>query len=148
MNHLGHLDVTREPDAVVARPVGEIDISNAPELLSALERTVPDTARGLVLDLSDASYLDSAGVRMIFDLERKLGRRRRQLRLVVSAGAPIEKVLKLTRVMWTVPHDPSVWEALARLRAEVELPPPSDRGPAARGGSGGRGHGADPRRGR
>ena len=120
---------------MVARPVGEIDISNGAELGSALERAVPDSARGLILDLSRTSYVDSAAVRMIFDLDRALKQRRRQLRLVVPAAAPIEKVLKLTGVTWTVPHEPAVDEALTRLRAEVDLPPPRGAGPVRRGSS-------------
>ena len=132
MNPSAHLDLLREPDAVVARLVGEVDLSNAAELGSALEGSIAPATRGVVLDLSTTAYLDSAAIRMIFDLERALRGRRRQLRLVVPAGMPVEKVLKLTGVLWTVPHDPTAEEGLRRLRAEIELPhAPADR-PAER----------------
>ena len=122
MTPSAHLDLVREPDAVVARLVGEVDLSNAAELGSALEASVAASTRGVVLDLSTTAYLDSAAIRMIFDLERALRGRRRQLRLVVPAGTPVEKVLNLTRVLWTMPHDLTADQGLQRLRAEVELP--------------------------
>jgi len=118
---LAQLDVVREPDALVIRVDGEVDISNAADLRAALEGAVPQDARGLVLDLSRSSYIDSAGVHLLFGLGATLARRRKQLRLVVPEGAPVSRVLKLTGVSWTVPRDRSVADALARLRAEVQV---------------------------
>jgi anti-anti-sigma factor len=119
VNPLAQLEVTRAQDALVASVDGEIDISNAAELGASLEAAVPNTALGLVLDLSETTYLDSAGVHLLFGLGSRLARRRQQLRLVVPEASPIKKVLKLTGVSWTVPHDDSVDDALARLRMEV-----------------------------
>jgi anti-sigma B factor antagonist len=119
MKPLAQLDVSREEDALVVRLDGEIDISNAADLRAALDAAVPKTALGLILDLSRASYVDSAGVHLLFGLGANLTRRRQQLRLVVPEDAPVSRVLKLTGVSWTVPHDRTVEDALARLRAEV-----------------------------
>jgi anti-anti-sigma factor len=136
MSHLGHLDLAREGDAVVARVVGEVDASNANELASALRSAVPDArSRGLVLDLSSTAYLDSTAVRLVFELDHEMKSRQRQLRLVVPKGAATEKVLQLTRVLWTVPHDDTVEGALARLRTEVQMPLPRDQWLGNRSGS-------------
>jgi anti-sigma B factor antagonist len=116
---LAQLDVTREPDALVVRIDGEVDISNATELGAALDAAVPKDALGLVLDLTDASYIDSAGVHLLFKLGASLARRRQQLRLVVPEGAAVRRVLKLTGVNWTVPHDDTTLEALTCLRLSV-----------------------------
>jgi anti-sigma B factor antagonist len=116
---LAQLDVTREADALVVGISGEIDISNAADVRAALEAAVPKDALGLVLDLSRTSYIDSAGVHLLFGLGASLTRRRQQLRLVVPVDAPVTRVLKLTGVSWTVPLDRSVPDALAHLRAEV-----------------------------
>ncbi len=134
MSRLGHLDLAREGDAVVARIVGEVDASNSAELADALEGADPDRrTRGLVLDLSETAYLDSSAVQLVFTLDQQLKARKRQLRLVVPKGAAVEKVLSLTRVLWTVPRDETVEAALPRLRAEVRMPLPREQWLANRG---------------
>jgi anti-anti-sigma factor len=120
---LAQLDVERVSDALVVRLDGEVDISNASEIGAALEAAVSSDTLGLVLDLSGTSYIDSAGVHLLFRLGSRLTRRRQQLRIVVPADAPIKKVIKLTGVGWTVPQDESVDEALTHMRAEVRLVP-------------------------
>jgi anti-anti-sigma factor len=67
----------------VARLVGEVDASNAPGFTSELKQSVPNTAIGLVLDLSETTYIDSSGLHLIFDLADALRRRQQTLQLVV-----------------------------------------------------------------
>jgi anti-sigma B factor antagonist len=62
---LADLEVSNDGDIVIARIVGEVDMSNADELRVAIAGAVPAEAAGLVLDLSKLDYLDSAGIRMI-----------------------------------------------------------------------------------
>ena len=134
MSRLGHLDLGREGDALIARLVGEVDASNSAELSEALHAAVPDArTRGLVLDLSETTYLDSTAVRLVFTLDQELKARKRQLRLGVPKGAAVEKVLSLTRVLWTVPRDETVEAALARLRSEVHMPLPREQWLSNRG---------------
>ena len=119
MSPLARLETRAEGGAIVARVDGEVDISNAADLGSALEGSVPQRALGLVLDLSEAGYIDSAGVHLLFRLGGRLTRRRQQLRVVVPDDAPIRKIVNLAGLGWTVPQDKSVPEALVNLRAEV-----------------------------
>lgn len=119
MSPLARMEMRTEQGAIVATVVGEIDISNAADLGSALEGAVPQRALGLVLDLTDATYIDSAGIHLLFKLGGRLTRRRQQLRVVVPDDAPIRKIINLAGLGWTVPHDKTVPEALVRLRAEV-----------------------------
>jgi anti-sigma B factor antagonist len=119
MSPLAQLSTRIEENAVVAEIVGEVDLSNASDIGSALEGSVPQRALGLVLDLSEATYFDSAGVHLLFRLGGRLTRRRQQLRVVVPDGAPIHKIVSLAGLAWTVPQDGSVHEALTNLRAEV-----------------------------
>ena len=77
----------------VVRLRGDIDLSNADALAETAEAAVPNSAEGLVLDLSGVSYLDSTGVRLVFRLARRLGDRQQSLRLVVPEGARIGRVL-------------------------------------------------------
>jgi anti-anti-sigma factor len=81
---------------VIASPEGEIDMSNAAELQDALSRRTSNDARGLVLDLSGVTYLDSAAVEAIFDLREELGRRDQRLALAVPPGARIATAVEAT----------------------------------------------------
>jgi len=119
MSQLAQISTRIEGNAIVASVVGEVDISNASEIGSALEGSVPQRALGLVLDLSKATYIDSAGVHLLFRLGGRLTRRRQQLRVVIPDSSPIFKLVNLAGLGWTVPRDPSVPEALSKLRAEV-----------------------------
>jgi anti-anti-sigma factor len=119
MSPLAQLSTRTEENTIVASLVGEVDISNAADIGSALEGSVPQRALGLVLDLSRATYIDSAGVHLLFRLGGRLTRRRQQLRVVVPDSTPIYKIVNLAGLGWTVPHDRSVPEALTKLKAEV-----------------------------
>ena len=59
---------------------------------------MPNDALALVIDLSGCRYLDSAAIEVLFDLSRRLGRRRQELRLVMPPSSPLERVLELTDV--------------------------------------------------
>jgi anti-anti-sigma factor len=119
MSSLAQLSTRIEENVVIACITGEVDLSNAADIGSALEGSVSQRTLGLVLDLSEATYIDSAGVHLLFRLGGRLTRRRQQLRVVVPDAAPIHKIVNLAGLAWTVPHDSSVREALANLRAEV-----------------------------
>lgn len=58
------------------RPHGEIDISNVGQLSDTLGRHVDASDEGLILDLSDVQYIDSAGIHAILSAYsniRKIG---------------------------------------------------------------------------
>lgn len=82
----------------VARLSGQIDLSNVDALGVRVEAAVSNRARGLVLDLSDVTYLDSTGLRLIYRLARQLGDRQQALRLVVPETSRIARVLDLAGV--------------------------------------------------
>jgi anti-anti-sigma factor len=104
-------------DVVVARLSGEIDLSNAADVGESLAAAVPNTALGLVIDLTATAYLDSSGVHLLFDLSERLQRRQQQLRVVVPEGGPIRRVLRIVELDATVPVLASVDEATEQIRA-------------------------------
>jgi anti-sigma B factor antagonist len=118
MSELSHLELSGD-DVVVARLSGEIDLSNASEVGDELSNSVPNTALGLVLDLTATTYLDSSGVHLVFDLAERLRRRQQQLRVVVPAGAPIRRVLRIVELDDTVPVIASVDEAVEQIRTSA-----------------------------
>src|SRR3954452_6053061 len=101
----------------VARLVGEIDTSNATDFANQLKDTVPNSAMGLVLDLSETSYIDSSGVHLIFDLADALRRRQQILQLVVPANTFVADVLGVVNVSGAAKTSSSLVEALEALRS-------------------------------
>jgi len=89
--------------AVVAHLGGEADMTNAGEVRDELLVSVPNDAHALVIDLSRCRYLDSAGIEVVFDMARRLRRRRQELRLALPATSPLKRLLDLTEVPSAAP---------------------------------------------
>jgi anti-anti-sigma factor len=98
---------------------GELDASNVDTVQSQLFENVGNDAPGLVLDLTQTTYLDSAGVRILFDLARRLRTHRQELRLVVPPDGVVRRVLVLTALAEVVPLDENVDDAVRTLRARI-----------------------------
>jgi stage II sporulation protein AA (anti-sigma F factor antagonist) len=80
---------------VCARIAGEIDMSNADELRAAVTESTPNEAIGVVLDLSEIEYLDSAGIHLIFRLRESLRMRSQRLAIVIPEDSPVNDALRL-----------------------------------------------------
>ena len=91
------IDISGDDNFRVASLAGEIDISNADTVTNTLTR-MPNTLHGLVVDLTELTYLDSAGVRMIYELGKRLSLRSQSLVVVSPSGRPPRRVLELTGV--------------------------------------------------
>jgi anti-anti-sigma factor len=103
-------------DVVVARVLGSIDLGNAKHLEDEVSGAVPNAAHAVVLDLAETTYLDSAGIRLVFGLAERLRRRGQKLRLVVPRGASIERVLELANVSEVVAIERTLEDAVAAAR--------------------------------
>jgi anti-sigma B factor antagonist len=98
--------IERRGGTIVAHLSGEVDMTNAARVREELLVSVPNDALVLVVDLAGCRYLDSAAIEVVFDLARRLGRRRQELRLVVPGSSPLLRVLTLTDVTSVAPmHD-------------------------------------------
>jgi anti-anti-sigma factor len=93
---LGDLQISHAPGAVVACLVGEIDMSNAEDLGATVIGATPNEARGVVLDLSEVEYLDSAGIYVIHGMRASLQTRGQNLVLVVPPRSPVHDALRLS----------------------------------------------------
>jgi anti-anti-sigma factor len=110
------LDIRTEDGVVIAALRGEIDLANARAIGSLVTGSVPNDATGLVVDLSDVTYLDSSGVHLIFDLSERLSARQQRLALVVPEGSRIRRVLDLVNVQAVLPVAPTPGEAVEAVR--------------------------------
>jgi anti-anti-sigma factor len=111
---LADIEVERHDSAVVAHLSGEVDMTNAAFVRDELLAAVPNDALTLIVDLAGCRYLDSAAIEVIFDLARRLTRRRQELRLMVPESSPLGRVLTLTDVNSVAPVHASLDSALAQ----------------------------------
>jgi anti-anti-sigma factor len=98
---------------------GEIDASNVEHVLERVVDNVASEAPGMVIDLGHTSYLDSAGVRILFELARRLRSRRQELRIVVPCDGIVRRVLVLTALADVVPLDEEVGRSVLALQSRT-----------------------------
>lgn len=111
---------------VIAGISGEVDLSNAAEITDALLGGVPNEALGLVIDLSEVSYLDSAGVRMLAELDHRLGWRAQALRVVAPEASRSRRVLEIAGLERVLSIDITVETARTSVQELSEDPEPSE----------------------
>ena len=114
MTTQAEIEVERSGGTVVARLSGEVDMANAAHVREQLLEAVPNDVIALVVDLAACRYLDSAAIEVLFDLSRRLQRRRQGLRLVVPETSPLGRVLTLTDVNSVAPVHLTLDSALAQ----------------------------------
>ena len=92
---LCRLEFEEDGDTLVARVIGEVDLSNASLIGDEIRSRVANHSLGVLLDLTGLTYVDSAGLEVLFDLRRRLESRRQELRIAVPADSPIYRTLHL-----------------------------------------------------
>ena len=103
----------------VVRVTGEIDLGNARDVADALLNSIADTSPGLVAELSGVSYIDSAGVRLLVDVEERLRRNRQALALAIAPNSPISRTLSIVKMDLLIPMHETVEEAVATIAADA-----------------------------
>lgn len=70
------MEVTVTPmnSCSLATVTGRIDSYTAPQLLNALNQVTNQNVYKIVLDLSDVTYVSSAGLRVLIDIQKKCKR--------------------------------------------------------------------------
>jgi anti-anti-sigma factor len=86
-------------DVPVVRVEGEIDMSNTHDIDVAVGEAVTNQAHALILDLSGVTYLDSAGVRLLYQLDARLAVHQQRLVLIIPPSATILRTLQAAGVI-------------------------------------------------
>jgi anti-anti-sigma factor len=115
MSPLADVVTEHRGDVAVARVSGEIDASNREWIGTRLRALLTNHTTVLVIDLSATTYLDSAGIALMFELGAELRAHQQQLHLVVAKGSPIARMVALTGLDAFVPVDPGLDAALNRI---------------------------------
>lgn len=142
MSGLARVRTRRDGSTQLVHVAGEVDLSNARDVIDAVGHAVPDDVTLIVLDLTDTTYVDSAAIATLFRLSERLRDRRQDLRLVVPQGSPIRAVVELTRLSQVVPVDeqvPTAEPETTAPRAYAAVPRSVDPAPSSAGEAGGSG---------
>jgi anti-sigma B factor antagonist len=109
----------RQDDIAIAVVEGEVDASNTPEIGDRLRLLLTNQSHVLIADLTPTTYIDSAGINVLFRLGTELEERQQQLHLVVASPSPIARMVTIVGLDSQVPTFSTREAAVAEL----------DRGP-------------------
>jgi anti-sigma B factor antagonist len=115
MSDLAQIAVHDEDELRVVTVAGEVDASNAEDLRAAALEDFPNTPQGMILDLRELSYIDSAGIAFIFEAAERLERRGQALALVVAPDAVFRRALDVTEIDLVTPILPTLEAARAHV---------------------------------
>jgi len=115
MAAIARVDVTRKDAIVIAALMGEVDLTNAAEVVDDLLGAVTNDVTGVVVDVSQTRYLDSTGVGALFEAVRRVHGRGQAMAVVASDTAPTRRLLAITGLDNMVPICPNLELALAAM---------------------------------
>jgi anti-anti-sigma factor len=111
------IDVTLDGRVAIVSLQGEIDMTSVGPVTSEFDSRIPTDAAGVVIDLSEVTYLDSAGIQMLFDLIRSARTSRLSVSVLVPESSMLNSLLKITNVEQACPV---VSERAAAIQAAAE----------------------------
>lgn len=119
MSTLARLEDEWHDEVPVAKLHGEVDASNVKEVGDRLRGLLSNRSVAMVVDLSQTTYLDSAGINLLFSLGEEMRGRQQRLGLVVADSSPIARMIVLTGLDQALPVRPSLADALADVGEEA-----------------------------
>jgi anti-anti-sigma factor len=113
MSWLARIVEDRHGEIAIAAVEGEIDSSNVGEIAGRVYALLTNRSEALVVDLERTTYIDSAGINLLFALGTELQQRQQDLHLVVAPASPIARMLTITGLDATVSTHPTRAAAIA-----------------------------------
>jgi anti-anti-sigma factor len=114
--NIATVSVERRDTGPVVHVRGQIDLPNSDAVRADILATVPINGPGMILDLTQTTYVESSGVRLFFEVAEHLQARGQRLVLVVAQDALIRRVVALTKLDNVVAIVATVDEALTALQ--------------------------------
>ncbi|MCX4092712.1 STAS domain-containing protein [Nocardia sp. alder85J] len=107
--------VSVQDEATVLTVAGEVDLATAPALETAIETTLAAAPTALIIDLSQVSFLASAGMAALVAAHQRAGGSTRIA--VVADGPATSRQLRMTNLDQVFAVHSTLAEAVAALRA-------------------------------
>ena len=105
----------------VARLAPEFDLASATGVRDSLLAALTNRDHGIVVDLGEVTFMDSAGINVLFELAERLESRQQEVAVVLPERAIVRKVAELAGLGSRVAICESVEDATERI-------PPPDPG--------------------
>jgi anti-sigma B factor antagonist len=90
-----------EPDRIVVRVEGELDLLTAPKVAAELNGLIRSNPTDVHLDLREVQFMDSAGLQLLLLTRRRLLGESRTLTVICGEG-PVRRVIELARLAETL----------------------------------------------
>lgn len=113
------LTTRQEAGATVVAVTGELDILTAPRLTTRLDDVIRRDRRDVVIDLSQAGFIDSLGLHTLLNVQRRLARQSRSFAVICGEG-PVRHAIELTRLGEALGLVASFADYRARREAQAE----------------------------
>lgn len=112
----GRFPIELVRDMPVVTVPEEIDVTNAPDLRSALLKAAADGSGTLVADMTQTQFCDSSGVHALVAAHKRAQAEGGELLLVIRSAAVL-RLLSITGIDRVIPNFPSLADALAHATA-------------------------------
>lgn len=106
MNHAS-VEVSTTGDRVHFTISGDVDLANAADVEDELTTAIRNRATGVTLDLGGVTYLDSAGLQVVFALAVTLRRLQIDMRVVAPEGSPARHAIEMAGMASIAEIEPS-----------------------------------------
>jgi anti-sigma B factor antagonist len=105
-----------QPDCLLVRLVGELDVLTVPAAKAEIRRALEGESRPLVIDLSDVPFVDSAGLSLLLFSARQCRGRQERVALAGLSGR-VQQTLSVTGLLQLFAVYPTPAEAIDALVA-------------------------------
>ena len=110
------VELDHQDSTGIARLTGDIDITEVGALRVRLLEAVRNDDIALVVDLTDARYVDSVGVSLLFEMAERLSGRQIRFAVVVPEEGLVERVLTIVDLGSVAEVHSDLSAALAAMR--------------------------------
>jgi anti-anti-sigma factor len=112
----GTVNVAPVADDIIALCLeGEFDMANSPRLNEEIDRALTD-GKHLIVDLSQATFIDSSVINALFRARKSAATHRRIAVLQLGTAAIVERALELCNIEHVLPRTHTRAEALEAIR--------------------------------
>jgi stage II sporulation protein AA (anti-sigma F factor antagonist) len=102
-----HVDVTTDGDRVHFAIAGDVDLANAADVEAQLTAAIRNRATDVTIDLTDVTYIDSAGLQVVFGLAVTLRRLQIAMRVVAPPDTPARHAIEMAGMASITEIEPS-----------------------------------------
>jgi anti-sigma B factor antagonist len=92
----GDVQLSREGDSVTIALSGEIDLATAPRLDAAIREVESGGSTALVVDMSELTFLDSSGLRVLLQASVRARQDGDRLSFIPSTNAAVNRLIEMT----------------------------------------------------